>query len=104
MLYTYIVHTICMRHTQTRFKFQVQFANCQPGYELKQREDGDKLLTCTCVDSGFDIQACDEKEKVIVLRVRGRWGTGGKRVGLGGGEENGRRYGEESGGRRGGER
>ena len=77
MLYTYIVHTICMRHTQTRFKFQVQFANCQPGYELKQREDGDKLLTCTCVDSGFDIQACDEKEKVIVLRVRGRWGKKG---------------------------
>ena len=76
MLYTPHVHTIWTHHTQTRFDFQLQFANCQPGYELKQREDGDKLLTCTCVESDFDIQACDEKGKVIVLRVRE-----GKRVG-----------------------
>ena len=72
-----------MHHTQTRFYFQLQFANCQPGYVLKPREDGDKLLTCACVDSDFDIQACDDKENDIVLRVRGKVGR------RGGGEQGG---------------
>ena len=67
-----------MHHTQTRFDFQLQFVNCQPGYVLKPREDGDKLLTCACVDSDFDIQACDEKEDDIVLRVRGKVVGGGR--------------------------
>ena len=53
---------------------------------LKPREDGDKLLTCACVDNDFNIQNCDEKENDIVLRVRGRVGGGEAGKGAGGGE------------------
>jgi len=66
----------------------LQFENCQPGFELKPRAEGDNLLVCACVDSDFNVLTCDEAENVIVLRVRG-----GER---GGGRWRGRR-GEEKG-------
>jgi len=60
-------------HTQPeRFLFKLQFENCQPGFKLKPRAEGDNLLVCACVDSDLDVLTCDEAEKVIVLRVRGK--------------------------------
>ena len=45
----------------------LQFADCQPGYEIRPRVEGD-LYTCSCVDTDFDVLNCDDDE-VIVLRV-----------------------------------
>jgi len=83
-------HTlVCKQHTHIqseRFLFKLQFENCQPGFELKPRAEGDNLLVCACVDSDFNVLTCDEAENVIVLRVRGK-----------------ERRRERGGGRRGGE-
>ena len=70
-------HTCTHAHTQSeRFLFKLEFENCQPGFELKQRSEGDNLLVCACVDSDFYVLTCDEAENVIVLRVRGEERTG----------------------------
>ena len=48
----------------------MSFVYCQPGFELRNRVDGDKLVSCLCVRDNFDILNCEED--VVILRD-GHW-------------------------------
>lgn len=52
------------------FFLDMSFVNCQPGFELRNREDGDKLVSCLCVRDNDDILNCEDD--VIILRD-GHW-------------------------------